>query len=437
MTSVIKKLALSAAAVVAVIGAVYVLPSAGARDPTQQGQVNQRHGVTTRIQSPAAFPSSLSSSDPVMVPGLGASSGHPSSATPAGPTGVTATRTAARPLATPPDSSALAPSPQPTARLGATPGSTRTSTSPEQPWTTASSPRTTAPGRNSATVPSNTPPNSTAVPKPAAPDTTAAPPSSAPNSNPTNSKTTYTKTTNASTAAPAPRPSSATRTIPRPAPKPVPEPAPKPMPAPAPAPAPANNFGIAVSVGNATQIITVRASSQYSTTGTLIAWQKQSNGGWTKRFGPVTAHLGSDGVGTPSEYNSHTPRGTFTISQAFGRQSDPGTSLPYTQVNGDDWWVSDVNSPAYNTLQVCALQNCPFDTAAGENLYDAGSVYNYALVMDVNRWPATRGGGSAYFLHVTDGTATAGCVSMDAGTLVSIMQWLTPAGHPRIAVNIG
>ncbi|QNK82557.1 hypothetical protein [Nakamurella sp. PAMC28650] len=91
----IKKLALSAAAVVAVIGAVYVLPSAGARDPTQQGQVNQRHGVTTRIQSPAAFPSSLSSSDPVMVPGLGASSGHPSSATPAGPTVVTATRTAA------------------------------------------------------------------------------------------------------------------------------------------------------------------------------------------------------------------------------------------------------------------------------------------------------------------------------------------------------
>lgn len=218
-------------------------------------------------------------------------------------------------------------------------------------------------------------------------------------------------------------------------PRPTTSPGPAPMPMPA--PAPAKNFGIPVSLGNATQIITVRASSRYSTAGRLTAWQKQSNGGWTKKFGPVTAHLGRDGVGAPSEYGSRTPQGTWTISQAFGRNADPGTLLPYTNVNGDDWWVSDVNSPAYNTLQICAAQNCPFNTGAGENLYDAGSVYDYAVVMDVNRWPATPGGGSAYFLHVTDGTATAGCVSVDAGTLVSIMRWLTPRGHPRIAVGIG
>ncbi len=39
------------------------------------------------------------------------------------------------------------------------------------------------------------------------------------------------------------------------------------------------------------------------------------------------------------------------------------------------------------------------------------------MVMDVNRWPATAGGGSAFFLHVTDGGPTAGYVSIDAGTL--------------------
>jgi L,D-peptidoglycan transpeptidase YkuD (ErfK/YbiS/YcfS/YnhG family) len=191
-----------------------------------------------------------------------------------------------------------------------------------------------------------------------------------------------------------------------------------------------------VTVGNATQIVTVAAAASYSTTGILNAWQKQSNGSWKRVFGPVTAHLGSDGVGTPSEYSSRTPRGTWGLTEGFGRLSNPGTAMPYARVSTRDWWVSDVNSSKYNSHQICSASNCPFDTSAGENLYNAGSVYDYAMVMDVNRWPAVPGGGSAFFLHVTDGGPTAGCVSINAGTLVSIMDWLRPSGHPRIAVGI-
>ena len=155
------------------------------------------------------------------------------------------------------------------------------------------------------------------------------------------------------------------------------------------------------------------------------------------QFGPVTAHLGSEGVGSPSEYHSRTPRGTYGLTEAFGRDSNPGTSLPYSHVTTRDWWVSDVNSSKYNSHQICSAGSCPFNTGAGENLYNAGSVYDYAVVMDVNRWPATPGDGSAFFLHVTDGGSTAGCVAINAATLVSIMRWLTPSGHPRIAVGIG
>ena len=151
----------------------------------------------------------------------------------------------------------------------------------------------------------------------------------------------------------------------------------------------------------------------------------------------MTAHLGSEGVGTPSEDHSRTPLGTYGLTEAFGRQPDPGTSLPYSQVTNRDWWVSDRYSAKYNTHQICAASSCPFNTAAGENLYNAGPVYDYAVVMDVNRWPAISGGGSAYFLHVTNGGSTAGCVAINEVTLVSIMRWLAPAGHPRIAIGIG
>jgi L,D-peptidoglycan transpeptidase YkuD (ErfK/YbiS/YcfS/YnhG family) len=57
--------------------------------------------------------------------------------------------------------------------------------------------------------------------------------------------------------------------------------------------------------------------------------------------------------------------------------------------------------------------------------------------MDVNRSPVVPGAGSAFFLHVSVGQPTAGCVAIDSSTLVSIMRWLNPAQHPRIATGIG
>jgi L,D-peptidoglycan transpeptidase YkuD (ErfK/YbiS/YcfS/YnhG family) len=54
-----------------------------------------------------------------------------------------------------------------------------------------------------------------------------------------------------------------------------------------------------------------------------------------------------------------------------------------------------------------------------------------------NTGQVTQGAGSGFFLHVTDGTATAGCVATPQGSLVWLMQWLNPADHPRILIGIG
>jgi L,D-peptidoglycan transpeptidase YkuD (ErfK/YbiS/YcfS/YnhG family) len=62
--------------------------------------------------------------------------------------------------------------------------------------------------------------------------------------------------------------------------------------------------------------------------------------------------------------------------------------------------------------------------------------YNYAVVIDYNRSPVVQGAGSAFFLHVTDGNPTAGCVSIPQANLVSIMGWLAPSTHPRILIGV-
>jgi L,D-peptidoglycan transpeptidase YkuD (ErfK/YbiS/YcfS/YnhG family) len=167
----------------------------------------------------------------------------------------------------------------------------------------------------------------------------------------------------------------------------------------------------------------------------LTAWQL-GPGGWTAVVGPVTARIGSAGVGQASETSTRTPAGTFTLTEGFGRSVNPGTAVPYRRIDTQDWWVSDVNSPLYNQHARCAPGTCPFNEAAGENLWSEGSVYDLALVIDYNR-AGVRGAGSAFFLHITNGAPTAGCVAIDRSSLTAIMRWLSPGARPLISIGVG
>jgi L,D-peptidoglycan transpeptidase YkuD (ErfK/YbiS/YcfS/YnhG family) len=191
---------------------------------------------------------------------------------------------------------------------------------------------------------------------------------------------------------------------------------------------------------NATQLITVTANSTGDTTGTLQAWSKSGHG-WQRYGNSVEAHLGSDGLSRhPSESISATPIGSFTLTQAFGHDSDPGTSLKYTHTTPDDWWISQPGS-LYNTRQRCS-SGCNFNRGdPNEHLYYETPFYNYAVVIDYNTRNAPggvhQGAGSAFFLHVTDGNSTAGCVSIPQDKLTHLMRWLDPSRHPRILIGVG
>ncbi|HEY4459675.1 MAG TPA: L,D-transpeptidase family protein [Pseudonocardiaceae bacterium] len=192
------------------------------------------------------------------------------------------------------------------------------------------------------------------------------------------------------------------------------------------------------STGSATQVVTVVATDTHATTASLQMWNKV-NGGWTPVGSAVTADIGRNGMSAHvTEGAKAAPIGSFTMTQAFGRDSDPGTALPYFQTTPDDWWISEPG-PLYNTHQRCA-SDCAFNTATGnpnEHLYYEIPYYNYAVVIDyntANAGPVVPGAGSAFFLHVTTGKPTLGCVAIPTAALLPLMRWLNPADHPRILI---
>lgn len=186
------------------------------------------------------------------------------------------------------------------------------------------------------------------------------------------------------------------------------------------------------------KVVTVTVPTATSTVGELQTWRWSANKQeYVSVLGPVRAYVGSQGVGRASESRSRTPAGVFTLTEAFGRLPNPGTDLPYRKVGLSSWWVSDVDSPLYNTFQRCRPgADCGFSQAASEQL-GAISVYSHAVVIDYNRDPVRTGRGSAFFLHVTDGRPTAGCVAIDSRALVRVMRWLKPQAEPVISIGVG
>jgi L,D-peptidoglycan transpeptidase YkuD (ErfK/YbiS/YcfS/YnhG family) len=184
-------------------------------------------------------------------------------------------------------------------------------------------------------------------------------------------------------------------------------------------------------VGGATQVISVVGVG--GSAAKMDVWQRTA-AGWEPIGVGIPAHIGANGM-APQTHDGEmkTPMGIFTLDFAFGTKPNPGTGLQYVQVGPDHWWDGDMKSPTYNTMQVCKKAQCPFDTdpsSGTENLQIPQ--YAHAVVMGVNK-ARVPGNGGAFFLHTTDGGATAGCVAIDDATLVKIMQWLRPGALIAVA----
>ncbi|MFF3321507.1 L,D-transpeptidase [Streptomyces sp. NPDC002889] len=197
----------------------------------------------------------------------------------------------------------------------------------------------------------------------------------------------------------------------------------------------APSFPVPVTVGNATQVITVKASGSYAT---VTAWTKGASG-W-KAVISASGRVGSNGVvngATRKQGTYTTPSGTYSITEGFGVEAG-GTSMPYTKVNSTHWWVQDPESKFYNSMHTAAGADFPLTESGergSEHLVNYPTQYAKALVINFNRWPAVPGRGAGIFLHVNGRGATAGCVSVPRATMDRIMGWIKPSAHPRIAIG--
>ena len=182
---------------------------------------------------------------------------------------------------------------------------------------------------------------------------------------------------------------------------------------------------------DSSQWIVVGVPAANATTGTLTAFQRVGQD-WKVVLGPTPAKVGELGVGAPADGVYRTPQGTFGFDQAFGRQPDPGTKMPYFQATDQDWWDEDAKSPTYNTHVRASTQ----PSGIAENLYDSGPVYDYAVNITSNpqRIPGKVAG---IFLHVTDGNPTWGCVAIGREEMKSVLNWLDPAANPQITIGVG
>lgn len=202
-------------------------------------------------------------------------------------------------------------------------------------------------------------------------------------------------------------------------------------------PATTMSAGVAVPqldrVGTAGQAVVVTASSAGATTAVLSAYERTA-AGWRPVFGPWTAQVGTRGIAAPGakrEGDGRTPSGVYGFDFMFGVAPDPGVQFPYRPVTRSIVWDDDPASPLYNTwVDVDRRQ----PGAEPEPMY-VRPAYDHGAVIAYNT-ARTPGLGSAIFLHVSTGRATAGCVSLPAGQLIELLRWLDPARAPRIVLGV-
>jgi L,D-peptidoglycan transpeptidase YkuD (ErfK/YbiS/YcfS/YnhG family) len=181
------------------------------------------------------------------------------------------------------------------------------------------------------------------------------------------------------------------------------------------------------------QLIKVTATSYRATTATLTGYRRH-DGHWIRVFGPWRARVGYHGIARPGakrEGDGRTPSGTYGFGFFFGVRANPGVSFRFRHAYSYDVWDDDPASPRYNEWVDDRHAN---PGAKPEPMHQVPA-YDYAAVIAYNA-ARVPGLGSAIFLHVGTGGATAGCVSLPVRELLTALRWLKPWRSPHITIRV-
>lgn len=168
------------------------------------------------------------------------------------------------------------------------------------------------------------------------------------------------------------------------------------------------------------QLIAVEARGTRAT----VSFHVKQNGTWKELLSTSDGWVGASGIGPAREGVDYTPQGVMYPTEAFGIKPNPGCPMGYLQVNNSHYWCGDSESPFYN-LMVSVWDTDDFSEYESEHIISCGATYNFCLNMgwNVARTPY---GGSAFFLHCSQGKPTQGCVTVPEPTMVQILRTVKP-----------
>ena len=164
--------------------------------------------------------------------------------------------------------------------------------------------------------------------------------------------------------------------------------------------------------------------------GETTAWvslhEKDAKGNWQQVM-TTPGYIGKKGLGKTKEGDAKTPVGTFRFTKAFGIAPDPGSIMPYTQVDENMYWSGDWR-PGMKYNEMVDIRKYPrLDKEASEHIIDYTVHYVYCLNIGYNE-AGTPGKGSAIFLHCIGPNKpyTGGCVAIPQDKMRLVLQTVQP-----------
>ena len=179
---------------------------------------------------------------------------------------------------------------------------------------------------------------------------------------------------------------------------------------------------------NIKQLIVVESNN----TSASISFYEYDNEQWKGNTSlNSSGYVGSQGTTSePSEGKAATPKGLYSIGDAFYQSDKPNTNLSSFKITSNTYWVDDPNSVYYNK-RVEGTSNKDWNSA--EHMSEIG-VYKYGFVINYNVNPVIKGAGSAIFFHISSNNPTGGCVSAPEDKVVDYLSRLDKSKNPYILI---
>lgn len=200
------------------------------------------------------------------------------------------------------------------------------------------------------------------------------------------------------------------------------------------------------------QLIVIVADGWRVSSGTLWRFQYGKNS-WHWIGNSVEVSLGAQGLAWgrglhpesqvgpyKREGDRRSPAGIFRIGPAFGYARVYGVSLPFQEMQGNDFCIDQPQSPYYNQIVDRSLLKRKGTTILSEPMrrdlyYHGDQLYKLGFVIRHNEQNVSFGG-SCIFAHLRmkPDAVTAGCTAMDEQDMKNLLSWLDVKFDPVLVL---